>query len=91
MIWSIVNTGTKDFLVLKVKKDKKEMKSAEKIVKSTVKKSMVINMTSVKFSKRKKLRAEKKDGGRERSRLTLKERQEKVYPFPDSNIVDMLK
>ncbi|KAA0032810.1 uncharacterized protein E5676_scaffold575G00350 [Cucumis melo var. makuwa] len=53
---SIASRGTKDFPVLEVRKDKKETKSAEKVVKSTVKESMV----------------------------------EKVYPFPDSDIADML-
>ncbi|KAA0062668.1 ty3-gypsy retrotransposon protein [Cucumis melo var. makuwa] len=70
--------GTKDFPVSKVRKDKKETKSAEKVVKSTVKESMVVNMTPLKFSKRKEGRAKKKDDGSERRRLTLKERQEKV-------------
>ncbi|KAA0039582.1 retrotransposon gag protein [Cucumis melo var. makuwa] len=51
---------------------------------------MVVNTTPLKFSKRKEGRVEKKDDGSERRRLTLKERQEKVYPFPDSDIVDML-
>lgn len=87
---SIASRGTKDFLVPEVKKDKKEMKGAEKIVKSTAKESMVVNTTPLKFSKGKEARVEKKDDGSERRRLTLKERQEKVYPFPDSDIADML-
>ncbi|KAA0065384.1 ty3-gypsy retrotransposon protein [Cucumis melo var. makuwa] len=87
---SIASRGTKDFPVPEVRKDKKETKSAEKVVKSTVKESMVVNTTPLKFSKRKEGRAEKKDDGSERQRLTLKERQEKVYPFSDSDIVDML-
>ncbi|KAA0054831.1 ty3-gypsy retrotransposon protein [Cucumis melo var. makuwa] len=40
---SIVSRGTKDFPVPEVRKDKKEMKGAEKIVKSTVKESMVLS------------------------------------------------
>ncbi|KAA0039522.1 ty3-gypsy retrotransposon protein [Cucumis melo var. makuwa] len=52
--------GAKDFPVPEVRKDKKETKDTEKIVKSTVKES------------------------------TIKEIQEKVHPFPDSNIADML-
>ncbi|KAA0062536.1 ty3-gypsy retrotransposon protein [Cucumis melo var. makuwa] len=87
---SIASRGTKDFPVPEVRKDKKETKSAEKVVKSSVKESMVVNTTPLKFSKRKEGRAEKKDDGSERRRLTLKERQEKVYPFPDSDIADML-
>ncbi|KAA0042321.1 retrotransposon gag protein [Cucumis melo var. makuwa] len=65
---SIASRGTKDFPIPKVRKDKKEMKGAEKIVKSTVKESMVINTTPLKFPKRKERRAEKKDDGRERRR-----------------------
>ncbi|KAA0063066.1 uncharacterized protein E6C27_scaffold468G001830 [Cucumis melo var. makuwa] len=87
---SIANRGTKDFPVPEVRKDKKETKSAENVMKSTVKESMVVNMTPLKFSKRKEGRAEKKDDGSERQRLTLKERHEKVYPFPDLDITDML-
>ena len=71
---SIANRGTKDFIVPKVKKDKKEMKDAEKIVKITVKESIVINMTLLKFSKGKAVRVEKKDDESERRRMTLKER-----------------
>ncbi|KAA0035663.1 ty3-gypsy retrotransposon protein [Cucumis melo var. makuwa] len=52
--------GTKDFLVPKVRKDKKETKGTEKVVKSTVKESIVENATSLKFFKRKEGRAEKK-------------------------------
>ncbi|KAA0051584.1 retrotransposon gag protein [Cucumis melo var. makuwa] len=74
---SIASRGTKDFPVPEVRKDKKEAKSAEKVVKSSVKESMVVNTTPLKFSKRKEGRAEKKDDGSERRRLTLKERQEK--------------
>ncbi|KAA0051454.1 ty3-gypsy retrotransposon protein [Cucumis melo var. makuwa] len=87
---SIARRGTKDFPVPEVRKDKKETKSAKKIVKSIVKESMFVNTTSMKFSKRKEGRVEKKDDGSERRRLTLKERHEKVYPFPDSDIDDML-
>ncbi|KAA0037268.1 ty3-gypsy retrotransposon protein [Cucumis melo var. makuwa] len=75
MEWSIANRGTKDFPVSEVRKDKKETKSVEKVVKSTVKESMVVNTTPLKFSKRKEGIAEKKDDGSERQRLTLKERQ----------------
>ncbi|TYK26628.1 ty3-gypsy retrotransposon protein [Cucumis melo var. makuwa] len=87
---SITSRGTNDFLVPEVMKDKKEMNSAKKTVKSVVKESIVVNTTSLKFSKRKEVRAEKKDNGGERHRLTLKERWKKVYPFSDSDIANML-
>ena len=63
---SIASRGTKDFLVPEVKKDKKEMRGVEKIVKSTTKESMVVNTTPLKFSKGKEARVEKKDDGSER-------------------------
>ncbi|KAA0047708.1 retrotransposon protein putative ty3-gypsy sub-class [Cucumis melo var. makuwa] len=69
---SIANWGTKGFLVFEVKKDKKEKKGFEKMVKSNVKESMVANTTSLKFFKRKEVRAGKKDDGGKRHRLTLK-------------------
>ncbi|KAA0032752.1 ty3-gypsy retrotransposon protein [Cucumis melo var. makuwa] len=50
---SIASRGTKDFPVLEVRKDKKETKSTEKVVKRTVKESMIVNTTPLKFSKRK--------------------------------------
>ncbi|KAA0042105.1 retrotransposon gag protein [Cucumis melo var. makuwa] len=61
---SIVRRGTKDFSVSEVRKDKKETKSAEKVVKSTMKESMVVNTAPLKFSKRKEGRPKKKDDGR---------------------------
>ncbi|TYK23272.1 ty3-gypsy retrotransposon protein [Cucumis melo var. makuwa] len=87
---SIASRGNKDFPIPKIKKDKKEMKGAEHIVKSIMKESIVVNTTPLKFSKIKEGRAEKKDDGSKRRRLTLKERREKVYPFPNSDIADML-
>ncbi|KAA0032348.1 ty3-gypsy retrotransposon protein [Cucumis melo var. makuwa] len=87
---SIASRGAKDFPIPEVRKDRKETKGAKKIVKSIVKKSMVVSMSPLKFSKRKEVKVEKKDDGSERRRLTLKEIQEKVYPFPDSYTADML-
>ncbi|KAA0049816.1 retrotransposon protein putative ty3-gypsy sub-class [Cucumis melo var. makuwa] len=61
MMLSITNRGAKDFPIPEVRKDKKEMKGAQKIVKSNVKESMVVNTTLLKFSKRKEVSAKKKD------------------------------
>ncbi|KAA0062638.1 uncharacterized protein E6C27_scaffold79G001510 [Cucumis melo var. makuwa] len=52
---NIANRGAKDFLVSEVRKDKKETKGAEKIVKSTVNESIVVNTTPMKIFKRKEL------------------------------------
>ena len=87
---NIVSRGIKDFPIHEVRKDKKERKGAEKIMKSIVKETMVVNMTPLKFSKRKEGRAKKKDDGSERQHVTLKERQEKAYSFFDSDIADIL-
>ncbi|XP_038876523.1 uncharacterized protein LOC120068954 [Benincasa hispida] len=95
---SISNRGTWDFLNHEPRKDKKEVKGTEKIVKSAkktvkgvTKESMVINTTPLKFSsKRKEKIIEKKDQEGEIRRPTLKERQAKVYPFPESDVADML-
>ena len=88
---SIANRRIKDFLVLEVKKEKREMKGMEKITKTTTKESMVVNTTPLKFpSKGKEERAGRKDDGGERCRLTLKERQENVYLFPDFDVAGML-
>ncbi|KAA0051508.1 ty3-gypsy retrotransposon protein [Cucumis melo var. makuwa] len=67
---SIVSRGTKDFPVPEIRKDK-ETNIAEKVVKSTVKESMVVNTIPLKFSKRKEGRAEKKDDGSERRQQLL--------------------
>ncbi|KAA0048558.1 retrotransposon gag protein [Cucumis melo var. makuwa] len=52
---------------------------------------MVVHATPLKsFSKRKETKIERKHDGDEKRQSTLKERQEKVYPFPDSDVADML-
>ncbi|KAA0025779.1 retrotransposon gag protein [Cucumis melo var. makuwa] len=75
---SILSRGIKDFPISEVRNYKKETKGAEKIVKSTVKESIVVNTTPLKFSKRKEGGAEKKNDRSERRRLSLKERQKKL-------------
>ncbi|KAA0067356.1 retrotransposon gag protein [Cucumis melo var. makuwa] len=49
---SIASRGTKDFPVFEVRKDKKEIKGAEKIVNSTVKESMVKQLIQLSKCKR---------------------------------------
>ena len=72
--------------------DKKEAKGTENILKSATKESMVVSATLLIFSsKGKETKSERKHDGVERRHLTLKEKQEKVYPFSNSNIGDMLK
>ncbi|TYK00182.1 ty3-gypsy retrotransposon protein [Cucumis melo var. makuwa] len=53
---SIANRGNNDLLVPKIRKDKKEVKRTQKVLKSVIKEAMVISTTSLKFvSKEKKI------------------------------------
>ncbi|KAA0031754.1 ty3-gypsy retrotransposon protein [Cucumis melo var. makuwa] len=86
---SIANRGNNDLLVLEVRKEKKEVKSTQKALKGATKEAMVVSTTPLKLvSKEKKMKKRQDEG--EKRRPTLKERQEKVYPFPDSDLPDML-
>ncbi|KAA0059770.1 retrotransposon gag protein [Cucumis melo var. makuwa] len=88
---SIANRGAKDFLIPKSMSDKNELDDTKKIENSVIKESMVVHATPLKsFSKRKETKIERQHGGDEKRQSTLKERQEKVYPFPDSDVADML-
>ncbi|KAA0065418.1 retrotransposon gag protein [Cucumis melo var. makuwa] len=88
---SITNRGAKDFLIPKSRSDKNELDDTKKIANSVIKESMVVHATPLKsFSKIKETKIERKHDGDEKRRSTLKERQEKVYPFPDSDVANML-
>ncbi|KAA0032650.1 retrotransposon gag protein [Cucumis melo var. makuwa] len=88
---SIANRGAKDFLIPKSRSDKNELDDTKKIANSVIKESMVVHATPLKsFSKRKETKIERKHDGDEKRQSTLKERQEKVYPFSDSDVADML-
>ncbi|KAA0034814.1 ty3-gypsy retrotransposon protein [Cucumis melo var. makuwa] len=50
---------------------------------------MVVSTTPLKLISKEKKMEKRQDEG-EKRRLTLKERQEKIYPFPDSDLPDML-
>ena len=76
---SIVNRGDKNMLVPSVKNE-------EKHVDVTLEESMVINSTLLKSSFKEKNKKTEKRHEYERRQLTLKEMQEKVYPFPHSDI-----
>ncbi|KAA0058531.1 ty3-gypsy retrotransposon protein [Cucumis melo var. makuwa] len=84
---SIANRGNNDLLV--PKKKKKEVKSTQKVSKDATKEAMVVSMTLLKFVSKEKKVEKWQDEGEKRC-LTLKERQEKIYPFPDSYLSDML-
>ena len=84
---SIANRGTKDFLVSEVKKGNNEINDTRKIINSVINKSTVVHKSPLKyFSKRKETKIERKHDGKEKHEPTLKERQEKLYPFPDFDV-----
>ncbi|KAA0045656.1 ty3-gypsy retrotransposon protein [Cucumis melo var. makuwa] len=87
---SIANRGNNDLLVPEIKKEKKEVKSTQKVSKGATKEIMVVSTTPLTFvSKEKKVEKCQDEG--EKRRPTLKERQEKVYSFPDPDLPNMLK
>ncbi|KAL0427409.1 UNVERIFIED_CONTAM: hypothetical protein Slati_2915700 [Sesamum latifolium] len=69
--------------------DKKDLKRSEKFTKPNTKESMAIETTPVKISSNNRKKLEKPEDQRmtnDRRRPTLKELQEKEYPFPDSDV-----
>ncbi|TYK27425.1 retrotransposon gag protein [Cucumis melo var. makuwa] len=88
---SIANRGAKDFLVQRTRSDKNEINDTKKITNSVINKSMVVQETPLKsFFKRKETKHEKNHDGDEKRCPTLRERQKKVYPFPDFDVAYML-
>ncbi|KAA0043322.1 uncharacterized protein E6C27_scaffold110G002330 [Cucumis melo var. makuwa] len=86
---SIANRGNNDLLVSEVRKEKKEVKSTQKVLKGATKEAMVVSTTPLKLvSKEKKIEKRQDEG--EKRHPTLNERQEKIYPFPNSDLPDML-
>ncbi|KAL0340189.1 UNVERIFIED_CONTAM: hypothetical protein Sradi_4535700 [Sesamum radiatum] len=72
------------------RKDKKDLKRSEKFTKSNIKESIAIKTTPVKISSNNLKKLEKpKDQHmtNDRHRPTIKELQEKEYPFPNSNVL----
>ncbi|KAA0052314.1 ty3-gypsy retrotransposon protein [Cucumis melo var. makuwa] len=86
---SIANRGKNDLLVPEIRKEKKEVKSTQKVLKGATKEAMVVSTTPLKLVSKEKKMEKRQDEGEKRC-PTLKERQEKVYPFPDSDLSDML-
>src|ERR1051325_2261524 len=86
---NIANRGGNDLLVPDAKREKKEIKSTQKISKGATKEAMMVGTTPLKFVAKEKM-MEKRQDTSEKRRPTLKERQEKVYSFPESNLPDML-
>ena len=70
---SIANRGNNDLLVPKVKKEKKEVKSIQKVWKGATKEAMVVNTTILMFVSKEKKVEKRQDEGEKRC-LILKER-----------------
>ncbi|KAA0042867.1 ty3-gypsy retrotransposon protein [Cucumis melo var. makuwa] len=88
---SIANRGAKDFLVQRTRSDKNEINDTKKIENNVLNESMLVQETPLKsFSKRKETKHKRNHDGNEKRRPTLRERQKKVYPFPNSDVADML-
>jgi len=88
---SIDNRGAKDFLVQRTRSDKNEINDTKRIANNVLNESMLVQETPLKsFSKRKETKHERNHDDNEKQRPTLRERQKKVYPFPDSDVADML-
>ncbi|PIN26241.1 hypothetical protein CDL12_01008 [Handroanthus impetiginosus] len=69
------------------KKDKNDFKKSEKNMKTSTKESMAVKAATVKFPTTEKKNNDKIENQRaSSSKRTLKEMQEKEYPFPDSDV-----
>ncbi|KAI5343265.1 hypothetical protein L3X38_011141 [Prunus dulcis] len=90
---SIASHGGKHEPIMEQRKEKVLGQKTDKLVKKPTKEAMTINTVPVKISTRdKKKEVKRMEPSREvdRRRRTLKELEEKTYPFPDADVVGML-
>lgn len=90
---SIASHGNTKPPVLEERKEWREIRKNEKNAKSNIKASMNINFAPVKISTRNVKANEKRpEGGQQREtrRSSLKEWEQKVYPFLDADMPEML-
>ena len=90
---SLSSHGEKGLPVDQQHKEKKDARRGDKSSRSMVKESMVIAVEPMKISSKENKRMEKRAGPmleREKRRLTLKEMEEKTYPFPNADVRGML-
>ena len=74
-----------------MRSDKNEIDDTKKNVNSVINECMVVHATPLKsFSERKETKIETKHDDDEKRHPTLRERQEKVYQFLDSDVADIL-
>jgi len=93
MEMTIANRRNKSSFSYEIKKEKRETKKSSKPSKASMKETMVTSTEGpVRISGKPRLEKKKgsslRDGGRKRP--TLKELQEKKYPFPNSDLLGML-
>ena len=89
---SLASRGEKSLPIAEHRKERKDVKKGDKSSKPMIKESMAITAEFVRiFTKEKKEeRMKGPSQERERRRLTLKEMEEKTYPFLDSDVLGML-
>jgi hypothetical protein len=89
---SLASRGEKNLPIVEHRKERKDVKKGDKSSKPMIKESMAVAAEPVRiFAKEKKEdRTRGPSQERERRRLTLKEMEEKTYPFPDSDVPGML-
>jgi hypothetical protein len=89
---SLASRGEKSLPIAEHRKERKDVKKGDKSSKPMIKESMAVAAEPVRiFAKEKKEdRTRGPSQERERRRLTLKEMEEKTYPFPDSDVPGML-
>ena len=90
---NIANHGSKKDLTVDRQRERNDGKRSDKTLKKPIQESMTINMTPIKIWASDKKKEVKEVGPiqeNERRRFTLKELEEKKYPFPDFNVPNML-
>ena len=90
---SLSSYGEKGLLADEQCKEKKDTRRRDKSSKPMVKESMAIAVEPMKISSKENKKIEKSASlmqKREKSRLTLKEMEEKMYLFPDADVQGML-
>jgi hypothetical protein len=89
---SLASRGEKSMPIAEHRKERKDVKKGDKSSKPMIIESMAVAAEPVRiFTKEKKEdRTRGPSQERERRRLTLKEMEEKTYPFPDSDVPGML-
>uniref|UniRef100_A0A2N9HVR6 Uncharacterized protein n=1 Tax=Fagus sylvatica TaxID=28930 RepID=A0A2N9HVR6_FAGSY len=89
---SLASRGEKNLPIAEHRKERKDVKKGDKSSKPVIKESMAVAAEPVRISAKEKKedRTRGPSQERERRRLTLKEMEEKTYPFPDSDVPGML-